>query len=298
MYCTNCGKQIEDGSRFCTGCGTPVAQQNTNSEAPTQQPVSPAQTETPVQSSSTQQPAEQPTEQPAQQPQAAPVNEVPEQSAPVNNIPPFNQAGNSTAAPQPTQGQQTDSSPAGNPLQPIAEKAKKINPIIFVIAGVVVAVAIIVIIIVMMICNSGVKGVLNNMEKAINDQDVDALYDCYPSFVAEDMDIDEDTIDSAFGMIEGVKISCTLEDEEDITDEDYEYDDSITWQEYIQEQYEDYDEYDGEEVEKVVEAEYTMEYSFDNYVADYIADALTDEDETEQTGVFVKVDGDWYIYEN
>ncbi len=292
MYCTNCGKQIEDGSSFCTGCGTPVAQQNTNSEAPAQQPVSTAQTETPAQPAST-----QPTEQPAQQPQEASVNAVPEQSAPVNNIPPFNQAGNADVS-QPAQAQTTNGNPAVNPLQNVAGKAKKINPIIFILAGAVVAVVIIVVAIVLIVSNSGPKSVLNNMEKAINDQDIDALYDCYPSFVAEDMDLDDDDIESTFGLIEGVKISCTLEDEEDITEEDYEYDDSVTWQEYIQEQYEDYDEYDDEEVEKVVEAEYTMEYSFDNDVADYIADALEDEDETDQTGIFVKVDGDWYIYES
>lgn len=26
MFCTNCGKQLEEGSKFCPGCGTPVAQ--------------------------------------------------------------------------------------------------------------------------------------------------------------------------------------------------------------------------------------------------------------------------------
>ena len=26
MFCTNCGREIPDGSRFCTDCGTPVGQ--------------------------------------------------------------------------------------------------------------------------------------------------------------------------------------------------------------------------------------------------------------------------------
>ncbi len=48
MFCSTCGNQIEDGAKFCSKCGTPVA--------PVEQPA-----ETPVE-----QPAETPVEQPVQ----------------------------------------------------------------------------------------------------------------------------------------------------------------------------------------------------------------------------------------
>ncbi|MBE6959461.1 MAG: zinc-ribbon domain-containing protein [Ruminococcaceae bacterium] len=53
MFCTNCGKQLADGARFCHNCGTPQAVQQ-----PAQQP--------------TQQPVQQPIPQPSVRP-AAPV---------------------------------------------------------------------------------------------------------------------------------------------------------------------------------------------------------------------------------
>lgn len=49
MFCTNCGKQLPDGARFCHECGAPQAVQQ-----PTQQPA--------------QQPIQQPTQQPVYQP--------------------------------------------------------------------------------------------------------------------------------------------------------------------------------------------------------------------------------------
>lgn len=49
IYCLNCGKGIPDQSKFCTFCGTPIAQidrQNPNAATPsTTQPVTPVPTE-------------------------------------------------------------------------------------------------------------------------------------------------------------------------------------------------------------------------------------------------------------
>lgn len=58
MFCSNCGKQIEDGAAFCSGCGTSL-----NS-----QPQPQAQIQT-VEQPVYQQPVQQPIyQQPAQQP--------------------------------------------------------------------------------------------------------------------------------------------------------------------------------------------------------------------------------------
>lgn len=61
MFCTNCGKQIADGSAFCDQCG---AVQPT--QAPVQQP-------TPQPAAPVQQPVYQPVQQPVQQPVYQPV---------------------------------------------------------------------------------------------------------------------------------------------------------------------------------------------------------------------------------
>ena len=34
-YCTNCGKQLNDGAKFCANCGTPVSQNTSNTERKT-----------------------------------------------------------------------------------------------------------------------------------------------------------------------------------------------------------------------------------------------------------------------
>ena len=38
MYCKNCGAQIDDQSRFCDLCGTPVGVQTDTTEVPASQP--------------------------------------------------------------------------------------------------------------------------------------------------------------------------------------------------------------------------------------------------------------------
>ena len=51
MYCTNCGKLLEDGDKFCTGCGAKIEQEvqpsqpaQCNCEKPKREPVSSAKT--------------------------------------------------------------------------------------------------------------------------------------------------------------------------------------------------------------------------------------------------------------
>lgn len=41
MFCNNCGKEIPDGQKFCSGCGTPIGQEQ-------EIPVSPVVAPTPV----------------------------------------------------------------------------------------------------------------------------------------------------------------------------------------------------------------------------------------------------------
>ena len=85
MFCTNCGAQVPDGSKFCTHCGSPIAA----APAPAPAPVPPAPAPEPVVPSAPE-PAPVPepvtTPAPAPEPVAAPiptpVNEAP-QAAPV-----------------------------------------------------------------------------------------------------------------------------------------------------------------------------------------------------------------------
>ena len=39
MFCSNCGKELKEGARFCTGCGTAVAAESANQETVAQAPV-------------------------------------------------------------------------------------------------------------------------------------------------------------------------------------------------------------------------------------------------------------------
>ena len=54
---------------------------------------------------------------------------------------------------------------------------------------------------------------------------------------------------------------------------------------------------DDEEVDAVSKVTVKMEMDFDNGIANALADALTDS-VAEKEITCVKVDGDWYIYEN
>ena len=33
MYCNNCGSKLEDGTKFCGACGTPVSSQNSGAKS-------------------------------------------------------------------------------------------------------------------------------------------------------------------------------------------------------------------------------------------------------------------------
>ncbi|MGN1131420.1 MAG: zinc-ribbon domain-containing protein, partial [Ruminococcus sp.] len=235
MICKNCGKEIADNSRFCTLCGAKQEEQSTPAvEAPVQSEV-PAQNVAPAQN-----------EAPAQN--VPPVqNEVPVQNeAPASgNVPPQGTAPFGNTAPAQTVVDPVGQ-PAGAPFQPTAPGAKKFDfkkylPIIIGAVVAVVVVVIAVIAVVNIVSNSGVKGVVNRMEDAINDKDTEKLKECYPDFVSEEMDVDEDDLESALGIMDGydVKVDMEVVDEEDITDEDYDYDDTMTWAEYIQENYAD-----------------------------------------------------------
>lgn len=275
MICKNCGKEIADNSRFCTLCGAKQEEQSTPAvEAPVQsevpvQNVAPAQNEAPISE-----------------------NVPPQDTAPFDNTTPAQTVVDPV-------GQ-----PTGVPYQPTAPVAKKFDfkkylPMLIAIAGGVVAVIIVVCVVVNIVSNSGVKGVVNRMEDAINDKDTDKFKELYPDFVSEEMDVDTDSIDSALGLIDGFDVDVDFEvvDEEDITDEEYEYDDSMTWAEYIQEYYADnYIEYDDEDVDAVSKVTVKMEMDFDNGIANALAGALTDSAE-EQEMTFVKVDGDWYVFD-
>lgn len=293
MICKNCGKEIADNSRFCTLCGakqeeqgTPAVETPVQSEVPVQN-VAPAQNEVPAQN-------------------VPPVqNEVPVQSeAPVSgNVPPQGTATFDNTTPAQTVVDPVGQ-PAGVPFQPIAQGGKKFDfkkylPMIIGIAVAVVVVVIAVVAVVKIVSNSGVNGVVSRMEDAINDKDSEKLKECYPDFVSEEMDVDTDSIDSALGLMDGFDVDVDFEvvDEEDITDEDYDYDDTMTWAEYIQENYADnYVDYDDEDIDAVKKVTVKMSFDFDNSIADYLADSLSSS-EQEQELTCVKVDGDWYIFD-
>jgi uncharacterized membrane protein len=37
MHCINCGKELQDGAKFCNNCGTPVVAQQATNQAPAQE---------------------------------------------------------------------------------------------------------------------------------------------------------------------------------------------------------------------------------------------------------------------
>ena len=67
MFCKNCGKELPDSAKFCSGCGTPVAPEAT---APGAEPPQPPVEETPV---SPVPPAEETPAPPVEEPTAPAV---------------------------------------------------------------------------------------------------------------------------------------------------------------------------------------------------------------------------------
>lgn len=277
MYCKNCGKELADGTRFCTACGAAQEQKTTQAE-----PTAPKEEAQPVQ-----------TKPEAENTQA---DKEPVQYKPLTGqAPPQNQPTAGQVPPQ-TPGQTPYQAPGQTPFQPAPEK-KKINKNILILWGVAVVVVIAIIIgAVVIFSGTGIKGVVNKMEKGINNRDAEALVDIYPEFMFEDDDARDDSIDSMQDTLDefddiDAKVSITIKREKDVTDKDY-FDDE-TYQEYYQELLEDsYDDFDGE-IKEVAEVKLDMEYDFDEDEAeDYIAEAL--EDGESQTAYFGKIDGKWY----
>ncbi|MGO5239438.1 zinc ribbon domain-containing protein [Parolsenella sp. LCP21S3_E11] len=116
MFCTNCGAQVPDGSKFCTHCGSPIAA----APAPAPAPVPPAPAPEPVvppvptpvdeapQAAPEPAPMPEPVATPAPEPAAVPVptpvNEVPQAApipTPVPTAAPVPPAPAPTAAPVP-----------------------------------------------------------------------------------------------------------------------------------------------------------------------------------------------------
>ena len=273
MICKNCGKEIADNSRFCTLCGAKQEEQSTPAVE------IPVQSEVPVQNVA-----------PAQN--EAPISQ---------NVPPQDTAQFDNTTPAQTVVDPVGQ-PAGTPFQPMAQGGKKFDfkkylPMIIGIAVAVVVVVIAVISVVSIVSNSGVNGVVNRMEDAINHKDTEKLKECYPDFVSEEMDVDTDSIDSALGLIDGFDVDVDFEvvDEEDVTDEDY--DDNVTWAEYIQDSYADnYSDYDYEDIDAIEKVTVKMSFDFDNSLADYLTDSLSSSKQ-EQELTCVKVDGDWYVFD-
>ena len=116
MFCTNCGAQVPDGSKFCTHCGSPIAA----APAPAPAPVPPAPAPEPA-------PVPEPVATPAPAPEPVavsiptPVNEVP-QAAPVPTPVPAATPVPPTPAPAatPVPPAATPVPPAATPVPPAA----------------------------------------------------------------------------------------------------------------------------------------------------------------------------------
>ena len=147
MFCSNCGKQILDDSKFCNGCGAKQATNDAVSSAPVQQPVqAPVQESAPIQ-----QPVQAPVQEsaPVQQPVQAPVQEsAPVQQtvqAPVQQSAPVQQpvqAPVQQSAPiqQPVQAPVQQSAPVQQPVQAPVQQPKKSNKAVGIIITIVVVI--------------------------------------------------------------------------------------------------------------------------------------------------------------
>lgn len=222
-----------------------------------------------------------------------PQNNIPQGNfQPQNGIPQFNNF--------PNQGvNQTVIDPITG--QPVKNKSsKKVLPLILGIVGGVVAIIVAVVIVFSVIDNSGINGVLDSLEDGINDKNVEAIKKCVPEFMVKDMDISQSDIDDMFGVSDkySFEIDFDVKSEEDVTDSNCSEANNYTWKEYIQDRYEDYDGYDGGEVEKVTKAKVKYDIDFDNDTANAIAGlASLGENDLTKDVYFVKYDGSWYLFE-
>lgn len=236
-------------------------------------------------------------------PNNIPNNYNPQNGMPQNNMPQGNfqpQNGMPQFNNFPNQGvNQTVIDPITG--QPVKNKSsKKVLPLIIGIAGGVVAIIVAIVIVFSVIGNSGIDGVLNNLEDGINDKNVDSIKKCVPSFMVKDMDISQSDIDDMFGVSDkySFEIDFDVKSEEDVTDSNCSEANNYTWKEYIQDRYEDYDGYDGGEVQEVTKAKVKYDIDFDNDTANAIAGlASLGENDLTKDFYFVKYDGSWYLFE-
>lgn len=222
-----------------------------------------------------------------------PQNNIPQGNfQPQNGIPQFNNF--------PNQGvNQTVIDPVTG--QPVKNKSsKKVLPLILGIVGGVVAIIVAVVIVFSVIDNSGINGVLDSLEDGINDKNVEAIKKCVPEFMVNDMDISQSDIDDMFGVSDkySFEIDFDVKSEEDVTNSNCSEANNYTWKEYIQDRYENYDGYDGGEVEEVTKAKVKYDIDFDNDTANAIAGlASLGENDLTKDVYFVKYDGSWYLFE-
>lgn len=332
MICKNCGFQNPDGAKFCASCGQKIemsnpVQQNNVSDSNTQQnniPQNNAQQNSVTQNNNQHNSVHQnnvPQGNFVHQgnvkqnnvPQGnIPNNYNPQNTMPNNNIPQGNVPNNipqgnfqpQNGIPQfnnfPNQGvNQTVIDPITG--QPVKNKSsKKVLPLILGIVGGVVAIIVAVVIVFSVIDNSGINGVLDSLEDGINDKNVEAIKKCVPEFMVKDMDISQSDIDDILGIrdIYSFEIDFDVKSEEDVTDSNCSEANNYTWKEYIQDRYEDYDGYDGGEVEEVTKAKVKYDIDFDNDTANAIAGlASLGENDLTKDVYFVKYDGSWYLFE-
>lgn len=338
MICKNCGFQNPDGAKFCASCGQKIEMsnpipQNNVSDSNTQQnniPQNNAQ-----QNSVTQNNNQHNSVHQNNVPQGNFVHQgnVKQNNVPQNNIPNnYNPQGN---VPQgnipnnynPQNNMPNNNIPQGNfqpqngmpqfnnfpnqgvnqtvidPItgQPVKNKSsKKVLPLILGIVGGVVAIIVAVVIVFSVIDNSGINGVLDSLEDGINDKNIESIKKCVPEFMAKDMDISQSDIDDMFGVSDkySFEIDFDVKSEEDVTDSNCSEANNYTWKEYIQDRYEDYDGYDGGEVEEVTKAKVKYDIDFDNDTANAIAGlASLGENDLTKDVYFVKYDGSWYLFE-
>lgn len=331
MICKNCGFQNPDGAKFCASCGQKIEMsnpipQNNVSDSNTQQnniPQNNAQQNSVTQNNNQHNSVHQNNVHQNNVPQGnIPNNYNPQNTMPNNNIPQGNVPNNipnnynpqnnipqgnfqpQNGMPQfnnfPNQGvNQTVIDPVTG--QPVKNKSsKKVLPLILGIVGGVVAIIVAVVIMFSVIDNSGINGVLDSLEDGINDKNVEAIKKCVPEFMVKDMDISQSDIDDMFGVSDkySFEIDFDVKSEEDVTNSNCSEANNYTWKEYIQDRYENYDGYDGGEVEEVTKAKVKYDIDFDNDTANAIAGlASLGENDLTKDVYFVKYDGSWYLFE-
>lgn len=323
MICKNCGFQNPDGAKFCASCGQKIEMsnpipQNNVSDSNTQQnniPQNNAQQNSVTQNNNQHNSVHQNNVSQGNfvhqgnvkqnnVPQGnIPNNYNPQNTMPNNNIPQGNfqpQNGIPQFNNFPNQGvNQTVIDPVTG--QPVKNKSsKKVLPLILGIVGGVVAIIVAVVIVFSVIDNSGINGVLDSLEDGINDKNVEAIKKCVPEFMVKDMDISQSDIDDMFGVSDkySFEIDFDVKSEEDVTNSNCSEANNYTWKEYIQDRYENYDGYDGGEVEEVTKAKVKYDIDFDNDTANAIAGlASLGENDLTKDVYFVKYDGSWYLFE-